>query len=287
MSNLLELKGVHTHIGAYHILHGVDLDVPRGRAHHAAGPQRRRQDDHAAHDHGPVAGVAGHASRSAARTSLAGRGTPADRAARHRLRAREHGHLRRPHGQGEHAAGRARRAHAPKRSTTPRLEWIFCALPGAWRSSGTIPAGKLSGGQKQMLAVSRAIVEPRELLLIDEPSKGLAPAIINNMITPSRELKASGVTILLVEQNIDYRQAPGRPRGRDGQRPRGAQRRHGGARARRGAAAVAAGAVAGRINEHGRDSAGRSGGDPEGPVRLEPARAGAVVIAIWCCRFIG
>jgi branched-chain amino acid transport system ATP-binding protein len=55
-----------------------------------------------------------------------------------------------------------------------------------------------------MLAVSRAIVEPRELLVIDEPSKGLAPAIINNMIDAFAQLKASGVTILLVEQNFNF-----------------------------------------------------------------------------------
>ncbi len=66
------------------------------------------------------------------------------------------------------------------------------------------PAGKLSGGQKQMLAVARAIVEPRELLIIDEPSKGLAPAIINNMIDAFASSRRSGVTILLVEQNINF-----------------------------------------------------------------------------------
>jgi branched-chain amino acid transport system ATP-binding protein len=66
------------------------------------------------------------------------------------------------------------------------------------------PAGKLSGGQKQMLAVARAIVEPRELLIVDEPSKGLAPAIINNMIDAFAQLKGSGTTILLVEQNINF-----------------------------------------------------------------------------------
>jgi hypothetical protein len=66
------------------------------------------------------------------------------------------------------------------------------------------PAGKLSGGQTQMLAVSRAIVEPRELLIVDEPSKGLAPAIINNMIDAFAQLKSRGVTILLVEQNINF-----------------------------------------------------------------------------------
>jgi branched-chain amino acid transport system ATP-binding protein len=52
--------------------------------------------------------------------------------------------------------------------------------------------------------VSRAIIEPRQLLVIDEPSKGLAPAIINNMIDAFAQLKASGVTILLVEQNFNF-----------------------------------------------------------------------------------
>jgi branched-chain amino acid transport system ATP-binding protein len=84
-----------------------------------------------------------------------------------------------------------------------RLQWIFQLFPAVekfWKH----PAGKLSGGQKQMLAVSRAIVEPRDLLLIDEPSKGLAPVMINNMIDAFSQLKQSGVTILLVEQNINF-----------------------------------------------------------------------------------
>ena len=84
-----------------------------------------------------------------------------------------------------------------------RLQWIFGLFP-AVEKFWNHPAGKLSGGQKQMLAVSRAIVEPRELLIVDEPSKGLAPAIINNMIDAFDQLKKSGVTILLVEQNIHF-----------------------------------------------------------------------------------
>jgi branched-chain amino acid transport system ATP-binding protein len=84
-----------------------------------------------------------------------------------------------------------------------RLQWIFSLFPPV-QKFWNHPAGKLSGGQKQMLAVARSIVEPRELLIIDEPSKGLAPAIINNMIDAFAQLKASGVTILLVEQNINF-----------------------------------------------------------------------------------
>jgi branched-chain amino acid transport system ATP-binding protein len=53
-----------------------------------------------------------------------------------------------------------------------------------------------------MLSIARAIVEPRELLLIDEPTKGLAPVIVGSLITCLKEIKATGVTILLVEQNF-------------------------------------------------------------------------------------
>ncbi len=60
-----------------------------------------------------------------------------------------------------------------------------------------------------MLAVARAIVEPRALILIDEPSKGLAPAIVQNLIEALRELKRQRTTILLVEQNFALARALG------------------------------------------------------------------------------
>jgi branched-chain amino acid transport system ATP-binding protein len=88
-----------------------------------------------------------------------------------------------------------------------RLEWIFGLFPAMkkfWHSF----AGNLSGGQKQMLAVSRAIVEPRKLLLIDEPTKGLAPAIIQAMIDAFRELKRD-TTLLVVEQNFHFARSLG------------------------------------------------------------------------------
>jgi len=97
----------------------------------------------------------------------------------------------------------ARGARRASQMDEARLMWIFLLFPAVKKFWGH-PAGKLSGGQKQMLAVARAIVEPRELLIVDEPSKGLAPAIINNMIDAFAQLKASGVTILLVEQNINF-----------------------------------------------------------------------------------
>ncbi len=81
-----------------------------------------------------------------------------------------------------------------------RLERVFALFPAIetfWQK----PAWALSGGQKQMLAISRAMIDKRDLILIDEPTKGLAPAIIRAMIDAFREI-AKETTILLVEQNF-------------------------------------------------------------------------------------
>lgn len=70
-------------------------------------------------------------------------------------------------------------------------------------------AWSLSGGQKQMLSVARAIIEPRALILIDEPTKGLAPSIVDAMAEAFREI-AQTTTILLVEQNFNFARSLGR-----------------------------------------------------------------------------
>src|SRR6185312_7851352 len=89
-----------------------------------------------------------------------------------------------------------------------RLDWIFGLFP-ALKRFWAHPAGVLSGGQKQMLSIARAIIEPKHLILIDEPTKGIAPAIIDNMIRAFRELQRAATTILLVEQNFRFAAALG------------------------------------------------------------------------------
>jgi branched-chain amino acid transport system ATP-binding protein len=198
--NLLRLEGVHTHIGAYHILHGVDLVVPHGQltmllGRNGAGKTTTLR---------TIMGL-WHASQgrvtfgqrditSLSTPEIAAQGiayVPENMGIFAYLTVKENMLL---------AARAARRA---SQMDEARLSWIFSLFPAVekfWNFS----AGKLSGGQKQMLAVARAIVEPRELLIVDEPSKGLAPVIINNMIDAFAQLKASGTTLLLVEQNINF-----------------------------------------------------------------------------------
>jgi branched-chain amino acid transport system ATP-binding protein len=206
MSNaLLEVAGVHTHIGAYHILHGVDLSVPEGEVTMLLGRNGAGKTTTLRTVMGLWAGLAGqHPLQGPSHRR------PADaryRVVGHCLRAREHGHLHRPDGAGKHGAGGPQRAQRTRAG--PRAAgWIFGLFP-ALKKFWLYPAGKLSGGQKQMLAVARAICEPRALILIDEPSKGLAPSIIQNLIGAFRELKAQKTTILLVEQNFMMAKALG------------------------------------------------------------------------------
>ncbi|CAN7390553.1 MULTISPECIES: ABC transporter ATP-binding protein [unclassified Variovorax] len=204
-ANLLELQGVHTHIGAYHILHGVDLAVPRGQltmllGRNGAGKTTTLR---------TIMGL-WHASEGRVRFG------EQDITALHTPQIAGLGIAYVPENMGifsdltvkENMLLAARAAKNAEQMDDARLKWIFKLFP-AVEKFWNHPAGKLSGGQKQMLAVARAIVEPRELLIIDEPSKGLAPAIINNMIDAFSELKRSGVTILLVEQNINFAQRLG------------------------------------------------------------------------------
>ena len=198
--NLLTLEGVHTHIGAYHILHGVDLNVPANQLTMLLGRNGAGKTT-------TLRTIMGLWHASQGRVTLAGR----DITAAHTPDISRSGVAYVPENMGifsdlsvrENLLLAARGARTLDDIDTERLEWIFGLFP-AMKKFWLHPAGKLSGGQKQMLAVSRAIVEPRQLLLIDEPSKGLAPAIIQNMIEAFRQLKASQTTILLVEQNFNF-----------------------------------------------------------------------------------
>jgi branched-chain amino acid transport system ATP-binding protein len=194
MTELLSLSGVHTHVGRYHILQGVDFSVAEGQTTMLLGRNGAGKTS-------TLRTIMGLWHASAGRISL--HGQPIERSATPDIARLGVGYVPESMAVFSDLTVKENLVLAARDGPLDdaRLEWIFGFFPALkrfWLSR----AGALSGGQKQMLSIARAIVEPRKLLLIDEPTKGLAPAIVMALIECFAEVKRRGATILLVEQNF-------------------------------------------------------------------------------------
>ena len=200
MNAILRLDDVHTDIGQYHVLHGISMNVPEGGVHVLLGRN-------------------GAGKTTTLRTTMglwrARKGAIVFR--HHDITAMRTPDIARlgiayvPENMGIFGGltveENMRLATADGSFDDQRLQRVLALFP-AIEKFWTKQAFALSGGQKQMLAISRAIIERRELILIDEPTKGLAPAIIRAMIDAFREI-AKETTILLVEQNFLFARSLG------------------------------------------------------------------------------
>jgi branched-chain amino acid transport system ATP-binding protein len=198
---LLSLAGVNTHIGQYHVLQGVDFAVPRGGLMMLLGRNGAGKTTCLRTIMGlwrASGGAIHYEGRDVTRTATA------DLA---RL-----GIAYVPENMGIFAGLTVREnlvlAAREKGLDSKRLDWICGLFPAIQKFWNTL-AGNLSGGQKQMLAISRAIVEPRKLLLVDEPTEGLAPGIVASIVEAFGELKRTGTTLLVVEQSFHFARSLG------------------------------------------------------------------------------
>jgi branched-chain amino acid transport system ATP-binding protein len=201
MTAILRLDDVHTDIAQYHVLHGVSFDVSEGGVHvllgrNGAGKTTTLRTIMGLWRARKGAIVFRHHDITAMRTpDIARLGiayVPENMGIFGGLTVEENMRL-------------ASTTGAFDKDRLARVFAIFPAMEKFWNNQ----AYALSGGQKQMLAISRAIIEKREMILIDEPTKGLAPSIIRNMIDAFREI-GKETTILLVEQNFHFAKALGR-----------------------------------------------------------------------------
>jgi branched-chain amino acid transport system ATP-binding protein len=201
MTDLLELENVHTYIGQHHILQGISLRVRPGvvtvlLGRNGAGKTTTLR---------TVMSLL-HPRRGAVRFD----GRSIHGLAPYAIARLGIGYV--PEGQGIFATLtvdenlRVARIVDDSRAGE-RLGRVLALFPDLERFRHA-RAGTLSGGQKQMLSIARALVNPNRLLLIDEPSKGLAPIVIEHLTEALRAMKRE-VTILLVEQNLALAEAIG------------------------------------------------------------------------------
>ena len=193
MSNLLEVDNIHTFIGQFHILEGVSVIVPPGGitvllGRNGAGKTTTLKSilGLTPPNQGTVTfnGRAIQGYRSFDIASMGIGYVPEHRAIFRDLSVEENLKI----------------AERKKGDLAHKEELIFSLFPDLKRLIN-LPGTNLSGGQQQMLAVARALVPDNKLLLIDEPSEGLAPVIIEQMIEAIQQLSTNS-TVLLVEQNF-------------------------------------------------------------------------------------
>jgi branched-chain amino acid transport system ATP-binding protein len=195
---MLHIADLHAHYGASHVLQGVDLDVPQGRIVAMLGRNGVGKTT-------TLRTLMGLVPRSSGSVMLDGAeiaGWPPHRVARAGVAYVPEGRLIFPDLTVIENIRVAERR--PARSwPVPRLLELFPPLAERARQRG----GNLSGGEQQMLAIARALVSDPKLLLLDEPSQGLAPLVVRELARVIRVLVTQGVTILLVEQNMKLAEA--------------------------------------------------------------------------------
>jgi branched-chain amino acid transport system ATP-binding protein len=201
MTTLLTLAGVHTHIGRYHILQGVDFTVPEAATTMLLGRNGAGKTT-------TLRTIMGLWRASAGSIRFAERAI--DKDARPDISRAGIAYVPETMAVFSDLTVRENLVLAARDAALDdvRLTWIFGFFP-ALKKFWLSRAGTLSGGQKQMLSIARAMVEPRRLLLIDEPTKGLAPAIVGALVECLMEIERAGTTVLLVEQNFRVAQAVG------------------------------------------------------------------------------
>ena len=193
MENILDVQNIHTFIGQYHILQGVNVRVPKGSIVALLGRNGAGKTTTLKSILGltpPREGKVifnGQEVNGLRSFDIANMGigfVPEHRAIFRDLSVEENLKI----------------AERKKGDYLRKRDFIFDLFPDLKRLI-TLPGTSLSGGQQQMLAIARALVPDNQLLLIDEPSEGLAPVIIESMMAAIREL-AKESTVILVEQNF-------------------------------------------------------------------------------------
>ena len=194
---LLDIRALCAGYGDTTCLRGIDLERRAGRDRRGAGLERRRQDDAQSHDvrhraraqrRDPDSTASQSSARSRPRSSRAGLFTCRRAAAFSRTcRCAK--------------ISTSAAIAAPPRAARANRDRVFAIFPRLFERRAQ-RAGTLSGGEQQMLAIGRGLMAEPRLLILDEPSLGLSPLLVEEMFALIARIHADGVAVLLVEQNV-------------------------------------------------------------------------------------
>jgi branched-chain amino acid transport system ATP-binding protein len=195
---MLSIRGLNTHYGASHILQGVDLELPKGRIGAVLGRNGVGKTTTVK----TIMGLVPPSGGEIVLDGLAIAGWAPHRVARAGVAYVPEGRLVFPDLTVIENIKAAERTPA-KSWPLERLLALFPSLAERRTNKGS----QLSGGEQQMLAVARALVSDPKVLLLDEPSQGLAPLVVRELARVIRLLREAGVTVLLIEQNMKLAEA--------------------------------------------------------------------------------
>lgn len=191
---LLEVKGLHVSYGAIHAIKGIDLHVNKGEVVTILGANGAGKTT-------TLRTISGLLKPTEGSIVFDGRDiTPVQAHDIVGLGMSHSPEGRRVFGTLSVEENLMMGAYSLKKHDAKTLEWIYQILPRLKERTKQL-AGTLSGGEQQMLAIGRAIMSKPKLLILDEPSLGLAPVLVKVIFKAIKEIAQSGVTVLLVEQN--------------------------------------------------------------------------------------
>lgn len=199
---MLEIKDLHVHYGGIHAVEGVSLSIPRGSIVTLIGANGAGKSSVIRSVAGLVKGATGEVilTRRAGGQAFVAAGQPPESMVRHGIALSPEGRRILPHLTVAENLTLGAWCRSDKEGIAGEMERVYRLFPRlaerSWQKGGT-----LSGGEQQMLAVGRALMSQPDLVMLDEPSLGLAPLLVRDIFQIINRINAEGRTVLLVEQN--------------------------------------------------------------------------------------
>lgn len=199
---MLEIKDLHVYYGGIHAVQGVSMSIPRGKIVTLIGANGAGKSSVIRSICGLIKHITGsiRLTRHEGEKSVELLGKQPEDVVRNGISVSPEGRRILPHLTVAENLALGAYSRSDKAEIANDVEWVYTLFPRL-KERHWQPGGTLSGGEQQMLAVGRALMSRPDMVMLDEPSLGLAPLLVREIFDIIRRINADGKTVLLVEQN--------------------------------------------------------------------------------------